>query len=236
MSQQERNEIFSDCVDSLKLWKELIYKYADDDSGITQQLEEVVKDYCRTDYEASVAEKACAEVVSQVEEISNNNNSQERLDIDQLYQNKLTSIQNSSFNPEQHQIWKEIMLNERSELDVEEVQPEVQNNQSMVYEEVQDQVFCSTTAFTPSVDPISKKAIQDAYKSRTCGHIYEYKFILQYIKSMKNKAKCPFIGCGNKSLTLTELFKDQDTQDKIDNYSNSQRSVNHESDNESDDE
>jgi hypothetical protein len=230
-SQVERQaNLLSDCVNSLRFWKELIDTHLEGKEKTAEfnQLEEIVKDYCVIDFNATTTSEACEEV----EDVFNNDSIDDAVDVDELYKEKLAQKE-SSFdgNYQQHKIWKEVFLG-ITDHDVEEIEETAtQNEEDMEYEEMQDSIFYSNV-FTPPVDPISKKIIKEPYKSRTCGHVYEYKFILQYIKSMKNKAKCPYMGCNNRSICVGELMPDSETKNKIAEYlvKNSQSSSGDESD------
>ncbi|RZC38727.1 zf-Nse domain containing protein [Asbolus verrucosus] len=217
MTQANRQaNLLNDCINSLKLWKELIETHlvGDEKSGELKHLEEIVKDCCSIDFNASKCSEACQDVVDHF----NSDSADTNVDIEELYREKLANKQTSfNDNYQQQKIWKEI-FNVTDDYDVEEVEQATnQNEQKTEYEEMQDSIFYSNV-FTPPVDPISKMIIKDPYKNRTCGHVYEYKFILQYIKSMKNKAKCPYMGCGNRNITVAELVQDNDTKNKIKEY------------------
>ncbi|KAJ3644542.1 hypothetical protein Zmor_022267 [Zophobas morio] len=211
---EHQANLLSDCINSLKTWKELIDTHleGEEKSAEVNELEEIVKEYCLIDFTASKTSEACQEVVDYFAEESADPN----VDVDDLYKDKLAQKQESFCgNYSQHKIWKEVFQG-ITDHDVEEVQAS-QSEEPVEYEEMNDSIFYSNV-FTPPVDPISKKVIRDPYKNRKCGHVYEYKFILQYIKSMKNKAKCPYIGCSNKNISVRELVPDKETQNKINNY------------------
>ncbi|XP_044272770.1 E3 SUMO-protein ligase NSE2-like [Tribolium madens] len=221
-SQHERQEnLLQDCVNSLKTWKELIETHLEGAEQATElsELETVVKDYCLVSFNASKSSEACREVLDYFHEESNNH------DVDELYNTRLGSkTQTFGGNYQQEGIWKEVYMGV-TDRDVEEVERTSQED-ATEYEEMGDSIFYSNV-FTPPVDPISKMVIQEPYKSRKCGHVYDYKFILQYIKDVKNRAKCPYIGCSNGKITVEELVKDNETKSKIENY---QRNTNTESD------
>nr|XP_973080.2 PREDICTED: E3 SUMO-protein ligase NSE2 [Tribolium castaneum] len=224
-SQFERQDnLLEDCVNSLKTCKELIETHLDgpERAGELSQLEAIVKDYCLLSFNASKSSEACREVL----DYFNNESTDHDVDIDELYNTKLASKKQAfSGNYPEEEIWKEVFMGVRDR-EIEEVEQGTSQDDATEYEEMGDSIFCSNV-FTPPVDPISKMVIQNPYKSKKCGHIYDYKFILQYIKSRKSKAQCPYIGCNNGSISVDQLVKDQETQSKIENY---QRNTNTESD------
>jgi hypothetical protein len=109
-SQVERQaNLLSDCVNSLRFWKELIDTHLEGKEKTAEfnQLEEIVKDYCVIDFNATTTSEACEEVV----DVFNNDSIDDAVDVDELYKEKLAQKE-SSFdgNYQQHKIWKEVFL------------------------------------------------------------------------------------------------------------------------------
>jgi len=48
-------------------------------------------------------------------------------------------------------------------------------------------------------DPISQKVIVDPVRNTRCGHVYDRNTISVHIKATGGKAKCPYVGCTNKT-------------------------------------
>eukprot|EP00092_Neocalanus_flemingeri_P023142 GFUD01025093.1.p1 GENE.GFUD01025093.1~~GFUD01025093.1.p1 ORF type:complete len:213 (+),score=73.93 GFUD01025093.1:62-700(+) len=69
------------------------------------------------------------------------------------------------------------------------------------------------------IDPWSRKPIvDDPITNRKCKHTYEkatvMKFLEKYTKSKKS-LKCPVVGCGNNSITKTDLYSDTEIRKTI---------------------
>lgn len=60
-----------------------------------------------------------------------------------------------------------------------------------------------------SIDPLTKRPIQEPVKNIICGHYYEKTAIMQIINRTKY-TKCPVAGCGNHNKISTKhLFEDK---------------------------
>lgn len=63
-------------------------------------------------------------------------------------------------------------------------------------------------------DPITKKDIVFAVRSRICKHVFDKTSIEDYISqcesAMRTRVKCPLAGCTNKNLTKKELEPDEE--------------------------
>lgn len=211
-----QNNLLEDCVNSLKTWKGMIEKHLEgpDKAEELSQLEEVVRDFCLINYNASKSSEACSEVLDYFNDDSNNQD----VDVEELYKIVLSrNRQAFSGDYQQKKIWKEVFLGHRDRDCEEVVQGTSQVPADSEFEEMNDSIFYSNV-FTPPVDPISKMVIKDPYKNRKCGHIYDYKFIVHYVKSMKSKARCPYMGCTNQNISMGELVQDSETKTKIENF------------------
>ena len=91
------------------------------------------------------------------------------------------------------------------------IKPERQAQPAPTDEEIY--VEQSTERAIPK-DPITKKNIKIAVRSKKCNHIYDQESIKRYIDHKdKNKAKvqCPVAGCSNRNMKKTELVLDDAT-------------------------
>lgn len=213
------SNVFNDCLYSLKHVRDLIEEHFDSEEKNAElaRIQGLTKEYSLIEFDSKKSTIALEKVKDYLNEhelntvnISGN--------IDDLYSEHLQKDTSGNLNDyKKSQSWKVVML-EVYDNDVQEVQqaPETDLVEGD-YEEMQDSIFYSNT-FTPPVDPICKQIIKNPYKNKTCGHIYEHKSVLQYIKSMKQKARCPYIGCSNRNLHMGDVVPDHVLQQKIESY------------------
>jgi len=64
-----------------------------------------------------------------------------------------------------------------------------------------------------TIDPITKKQIEDPVRNKKCNHIYEKSTIYGMIDQARENSKsvrCPYMGCNQKDFKKTDLVKDKD--------------------------
>ncbi|CAG9862244.1 unnamed protein product [Phyllotreta striolata] len=217
MSLYRADNILERVGKSLVTWKSLImHAHPEGDNRKTEQLEKLetfVKEYSviETNYQRS---KDALEKLD--EKLSD---STEKADIDEMYQQCLNELPGSS-NYQKSNIWE--TFHGRS--DIMEVHKKNKKLKDSEYDELEESMFCANV-FTPPVDPISKAIITVAYRNKVCGHVYEYDTIANYIESSKKKAKCPYIGCNNNNLKISQLKEDKALQDQIKQYLENQENA-----------
>ncbi|KAF6205240.1 hypothetical protein GE061_019407 [Apolygus lucorum] len=73
-------------------------------------------------------------------------------------------------------------------------------------QDAEDSFVVSQQADTASVDPWTKKPIEQPLRSKSCGHVYDKSSVLALTK-MKKAFKCPYIGCTVR-VTMQDLEED----------------------------
>ncbi|KAJ8942044.1 hypothetical protein NQ318_002799 [Aromia moschata] len=217
MSLRERHEqILDNCVESLKSWKELIAEYLDGEEKTAEleKLQQVAKDYCDLD---SMFQRSM-KVIQKVEEQLNEDETPSK-DVQKLYEGNLKKdLEAPEENYKDSDVWQRIF---RGVSDVMEVTQKERVIDESEFEDLGDSMLCSNV-FAPPIDPISKTVIRNPYKNKRCKHIYEYATIVSYIRQLKRKAKCPYIGCKNNRLLMDDLVKDDQLRVQITQYIESQ--------------
>jgi len=64
-----------------------------------------------------------------------------------------------------------------------------------------------------TIDPITKKQIEDPVRNKKCNHIYEKSTIYSMIELARENSKsvkCPYMGCNCKDFKKTDLVKDKE--------------------------
>jgi DNA polymerase III alpha subunit (gram-positive type) len=83
-------------------------------------------------------------------------------------------------------------------------------------EETEVDVDDEATLAIPTKDPLTKKDIKNPVKNKHCGHVYDEKPILNYMKTHQNKAKCPYAGCTNSNILKKDhLESDEQLTKKV---------------------
>jgi hypothetical protein len=62
--------------------------------------------------------------------------------------------------------------------------------------------------------PITSMLMEDPYKSKVCGHVYEHDAIKSHLKKDKQK-RCPVAGCINQGMSEAQLVQDKATANRI---------------------
>ncbi|CAH1178994.1 unnamed protein product [Phaedon cochleariae] len=207
------------CIRSLDIWKQLINENCDDEQEKRMEMEKLtncVKSYCDIDKQIKSTENA----LRKLDEKMNDPDSKGSEDIDHLFQEYLQDDPTASTNNyKESPLWKKVIGGHSDVVEVRQKKSKIDDTQ---FEELGDSLLCSNV-FAPPIDPISKTVIQHPYKNKRCKHVYEYGTISNYIKQMKNKAKCPYIGCNNNNLRLTDLVEDGNLQVQISQYLETQQ-------------
>lgn len=208
------------CVDQLKSCKELIMKYLDEEEKIVEmdKLRTLAQGFCEIDEKFKRNEKVFDKLDRHLDSVEDPTN----INVDKLFLEISNSEPESSTGDlAQNQIWQTVFDNEGDIFIVEKKKvKQLQDNQ---YEELDDSLLCSNV-FTPPVDPISKAVIRNPYKNKKCKHVYEHSTITDYIKQLRHKAKCPYIGCRNNHLRVSDLVEDNQLQSHITQYLDTQDS------------
>jgi len=69
-----------------------------------------------------------------------------------------------------------------------------------------------------TIDPITKKEIEEPVKNKLCGHVYEKSSIYSMIELARSQSKsvrCPYLGCNQKDFTKKDLLKDKEVKEHI---------------------
>ncbi|KAK9883185.1 hypothetical protein WA026_001379 [Henosepilachna vigintioctopunctata] len=207
MSIHNYENLLGRCLDSLKSCKQLAYEYLKDDETISSSIREVTKEYCQANFEMQKADGALTKLRTDL-----GTNTNQDIDIDDLFKQYLLEDNNELICTDS-EVWNEIFSGE----DIAEVKQKVKKLSDNAYDRVDDSLLCSNV-FEPPIDPITKTKIKDPYKNRLCGHIFEYEFILNYIKEKKNKAKCPYVGCTNANFKASDLKPDYKLKQQLSQY------------------
>ncbi|KAJ8915127.1 hypothetical protein NQ315_000379 [Exocentrus adspersus] len=218
MTLQERREQYLErCIESLKSWKDLIAEHLDDDDSTPEllKLKETTKGYCDLDHDYKKSLRA----LEQVEELLDKTEGRSGDEVEQLYKEKLKE-DSTTVEYTDSDIWQNVFEGITDVMEVKQKKKKLRDNQ---FDELEDSMFCSNV-FTPPVDPISKAVIREPVRSKKCKHVYERSMIIDYIKQQKRKAKCPYIGCSNRLLQVTDLVDDSNLQSQITQYLEAQDS------------
>lgn len=220
-------ELFEKCVEDLKSWKTLITKYLDEDEQIeeVEKLKNVVQGICEIDEKFKRNQRAIEKVDNYLDQMEDPGD----VNIDNLFEEMLSSEPASSANDlTSYPIWQTIFESDADLMVVE--QKKLKQLDASQFEEIDESLLCSNV-FTPPVDPMSKTVIKNPYKNKVCKHVYEHSTILSYIKQLRHKAKCPYIGCKNVHLRANDLVEDRQLQTQITQYLTEQVSQSSDSDN-----
>lgn len=206
-------ELIETCVNQLKSWKSLIAKYLDEDERAVEmdKLRSVVEGIAEVDIQFKKNQNTFVKIDEYLDEHSDPGN----VDVDKLF-NEFYNNQPSSSeaNITNSHVWKEVIQDEDEIVFVEKKVKKLNDNN---FDTVDDSLLCSNV-FTPPVDPISKAIIKNPYRNKRCNHVYEYDTITIYINQLRHRAKCPYIGCSNKNLKMSDLREDNDLQMTITQY------------------
>ncbi|KAG5861545.1 hypothetical protein JTB14_003573 [Gonioctena quinquepunctata] len=213
------DDILDRCVKSIDTWQQLIIENFEDDQEQKQEIDKLknaVKKYCKVDQIINKTDDA----LRKLDDKLNAPESTGSEDVNQLFEEYLNSEPASSVeNFENSRIWKNIFRRMSDVMEVKQKKRKIDNTQ---YEELGDSMMCSNV-FAPPIDPISKVVVRNPYKNKRCKHVYEYSTIVVYIKQLKSKAKCPYIGCNTNQLRMTDLVKDDNLQSEITQYLETQQ-------------
>ncbi|XP_050500252.1 E3 SUMO-protein ligase NSE2-like [Diabrotica virgifera virgifera] len=227
-SMQKTDDVLEKVTKSLKLWKKLISDVCENDETKQNQLnilETHVKEYSELEHNFNTTSKAFQNLDEKL------NSSEKIEDIESLYQDCVDNVTTgSSINHQKSRVWQTIF---KGNADVREVHKKSKKLQDTQYDTIDESLLCSNV-FVPPLDPISKTKVKNPYKSKKCGHIYEFDSIASYIRSQGKKAKCPYIGCNSEQLRMTDLVRDNELQSQISQYEETHVSEEEEEDSDDD--
>ncbi|XP_018322553.1 E3 SUMO-protein ligase NSE2-like [Agrilus planipennis] len=194
--------LLNSCVNVLRSCKKFIETNIDDE-GQQQHLNilnDIAKSYCEEDIE----HKRCQAAIDKtIDYFSINSDNDFTRQVEEVY-NDFLNQEDVNNDYKQHPIWKRINRPKKSEANVS-----VDADCSLLVSQV----------FQPPIDPITKKVIEDPYRNQVCGHIYDYKTILNYMQTTKHAhTRCPYIGCNNNNIQVSFLEKDDQLKDDIEDY------------------
>ncbi|GJQ73690.1 putative SUMO transferase [Trypoxylus dichotomus] len=203
-----RAKIFQTCLGNLNECVELVGEYFMDDEKHSQLriIEQLAKQYHedRTKLDLS---KAALKLTNDYFNSENNN---QAINIDEVYNNSAKKCVNCIVPFAEHPDMKVII--------------DSLNNVSSVpgtSEKMNDECLVLTQSIQLLVDPITKTELQNPWKNKVCGHVYEYSTIMDYINSKKGKGlKCPYVGCANANIRKADLVEDRNLLIKIQNQRN----------------
>lgn len=67
----------------------------------------------------------------------------------------------------------------------------------------------------PTVDPLTKKPLQNPVRNKICKHVYDKMSMLEAIR-VNPRVRCPQVGCGNKNFIQTgHLVEDKELKRKL---------------------
>ncbi|XP_060522136.1 E3 SUMO-protein ligase NSE2-like [Cylas formicarius] len=199
------------CVGSLNTWKKCVSRLEGiEKNEEMQKLEKLGKEYCVIDNNHKKIENVFKDLEGCINEPGQD------YDIDAMFESKLG--EQPDIEIRDNEIWGEIFKNRAS---VQEIKPKKKVDKAN-YKQVQDDSLLCSDAFSAPIDPISKIIIKKPVRNQICKHIYDMTSILQYIRQSRNKAKCPYIGCNNNTLTNRDLINDTELEEKISQYLSSQ--------------
>lgn len=220
MLTENYEELVDNCVDQLKTWKKLIGKYLDDDEKAkeVEKLKKTATGFCEIDEQFNRHQKVFDKIDIYLE---HNDEDPSTVDVDKIFDEMLKNEPvSSTSNLSHNRIWQTLFHNDEDIMIVEKKEKkQLRDNQ---FEEVDDSLLCSNV-FTPPVDPISKVVIRNPFRNKKCKHVYEHLTIIDYIKQLGRKAKCPYIGCKNINLRTTDLVEDNELQSNITQYLDTQQ-------------
>ncbi|GAB0094950.1 E3 SUMO-protein ligase NSE2 [Sergentomyia squamirostris] len=67
----------------------------------------------------------------------------------------------------------------------------------------------TVTETVQTVDPFTKKPLQNPVRNKTCNHVYDRDCLKNIIK-LNNRVRCPYVGCSNKSRLRMEDVEEDD--------------------------
>lgn len=199
------NNLFDQLTEDFVNTKKIIEEFfPNEQSEYLQDLSETMKVLTETDLRFKAEEKAAEQIRETLKQAPVE-------DVEKFYNETVKPIGTNDYKS--HDNWCAVFnVSER------EVQEVVEEQQEVVYEKLNSSLSCSVATFKPPVDCISKTIIRDPYRNKKCKHVYEKRLIFEYVKKMKNKARCPFVGCVNYNLRGEDLFPDNELRQKIDDY------------------
>lgn len=199
------------CLGSLTTWKNFINENLEssDKSAETAKLQVITQEYCIINDNHKRSENA----IEMIEQITTD--AAQNYNIDVMFNDKLS--EQPVEDPTSSEIWEQIISNNIS---VQEIRPK-KKKESTQYEEIDDSLLCSSS-FSAPLDPISKKLVHRPVRNIKCKHIYDKDSIYAYVRQSKRKAKCPYVGCKNNHLVVSDLQDDAQLEERITQYLASQ--------------
>ncbi|XP_057657700.1 E3 SUMO-protein ligase NSE2-like [Diorhabda carinulata] len=217
---RKTDEMLENITRSLETWKKIITNVCASEDDINL-LKQQVEAYSKLEQEYDKTDKA----IQLLDEKLNNSTTCE--DVDTLYQDCYESLATrSTINHQDSKVWKAVF---KDLSDVKEIRIKKKKIDNDQYEAVDDSLMYSNV-FSPPIDPITKVVVRNPCRNKTCDHIYEYDSIVDYIKRVKQKAKCPYIGCTSRQLRVTDLVKDNAMKNQISRYLETHQSETEEDD------
>lgn len=184
------SQLRKECITSLYLCTDNLNKYLENEKESEfAKLKSYVSEYCLLEAQEEVAIQALDKAKRETD-ISNMDTLQDR------FKAHLSNLASKRLNVNNHPYMLE--LNKRFE-----------KRQQAARQHLDESDVAITESQDQYIDPITKKPIVDPVKNTVCGHIYEKEAIINLI-NMKNRTKCPVVGCGNRGPVLTQHLLSDD--------------------------
>ena len=194
MSGDKSEVILKDFASMLQSCGELIHKYADKEKrDQLASLRNMALNMYNSHHEHENNVAALNSTKQHFEDDSDNISN----DVDEVYRKCIDQVHSVQISFEEHPTWSPVhkVLKKRDE-------EHGDTNASVTISQ------CSGA----SIDPLTKKLIEQPCKNRVCGHVYEYKSIMEYLKGNKKRVNCPYVGCGNFRLRSSDICRDENLE------------------------
>ncbi|KAK9685517.1 Zinc-finger of the MIZ type in Nse subunit [Popillia japonica] len=198
---EKRAKILQSCLSNLKDSIELIGQYFIDEERDSQlaTIKQLAEKYHDDEAKYDVSRAA----LDRTDKYFNSENNDEMVNVDDIYSRNAKECVTCIVPFEAHSNMKDIISALRSADSMPG--PSSDANNSIILTQVKQL----------PIDPITKTQLQNPWKNTICGHAYEYSVIINYIKSKKGKAKCPYVGCTNGNVRKIDLIEDTNLSLKI---------------------
>ncbi|KAG6453522.1 E3 SUMO-protein ligase NSE2 [Manduca sexta] len=196
MSDVDLAELRKQCITSLYLCTDNISKYLDKDKDAEfKKLQNCVKKYCLLEAQQEVAVQA-------LEKAKRETNTSNIDTLEERFNQQLNSLANKRNKPDHHPY----ML---------ELKKRYQIGNQRAKQNLDESDLAITESQNEYLDPITKRPVTDPVRNSMCGHIYDRESIMSLI-NMRNKTKCPVVGCGNNLPVLKQhLISDDELKFRL---------------------
>lgn len=200
-----QKQLFYSCIDALESCLDYVGKYSEEDNHIqTNYIKTVLaKNYC--DIDLSLQNSMSA--LQKTQETFTNPKENAKM----VFERLLEKVQDKQIRS--HPVW--LRINNVGQDSIVEVNKDDEDNEEeREYETLDDSMMCSQSKALP-LDPLTKMAIKNPCKNKKCGHIYEYNTIMGYLKSKNKVRRCPYMGCGNVKMLVSQIVQEEELTKKV---------------------